>query len=123
MLHTLELRYNVPSRRYFTDTAIPTLYNETKSEADRIAITCDAWTSIATESYATVTAHFITDECQLVSHVLQTRAVNESHTGANMAELLENVAEEWQITKKYLVLVIDNTSNMLLHTQWSIRLK
>ena len=75
-------------------------------------MTCDAWTSIATESYVTVTAHFITDEWQLASHVLQKRAVNESHTGANIAELLKNVAEEWQITKKDLVLVTDNASNM-----------
>ncbi|XP_065096446.2 E3 SUMO-protein ligase ZBED1-like [Paramisgurnus dabryanus] len=119
MLHTLEPRYNVPSRRYFTDTAIPKLYNETKNEvmeslkkAGRIAVTCDAWTSIATESYVTVTAHFITDEWQLASHVLQTREVNESHTGANIAELLKNVTEEWQITKKDLVLVTDNASNM-----------
>jgi len=29
-----------------------------------------------------------------------------------MAELLKNVAEEWQMTKKDLVLVTDNASNM-----------
>lgn len=34
--------------------------------------------------------------------------------GANVAELLNNVAEEWQITKKDLVLVNDNTSELLL---------
>lgn len=44
--------------------------------------------------------------------MLQTRAVNESHTGANMAEQLKNVAEEWQITNKDLVLGADNASNM-----------
>lgn len=31
-----------------------------------------------------------------------------------MAELLKNVAEEWNITKKHLVLVTDNASNMVV---------
>ena len=42
-------------------------------KAGRIAITCDAWTSIAMVSYVTVTMHFINDDWQLVSLVLQTR--------------------------------------------------
>lgn len=58
--------YNVPSRRYFTDTAMPTLKTKTKvkvslKQAGRIAVTCDAWTPIATELYVTITAHFITN--------------------------------------------------------------
>ncbi|KAK0146719.1 Zinc finger BED domain-containing protein 1 [Merluccius polli] len=72
MLHTLELRYPIPSQRFvfFTNT-----------------------TSIATESYVTITAHFITDDWQLVSHVLQTRAMYESHMGANVAELLQKCSK------------------------------
>lgn len=121
MMHTSELRYTIPSRRFFTETAIPALYNETKAhvmealqKAGRVAITCDAWTSVATESYITVTAHFITDNWQLESHVLQMRAMFESHTGANVAELLQEVAEEWQCTSKDLVLVTDNAANMVV---------
>ena len=100
MVHSLEPRYEIPSRRYFTNKAIPTLYSETKSnvldtlmEAGRVAITCNARTSIVTVSYVTVTAHFINDDWQLVSLVLQTRAMYESHTGANVADLLKRVAE------------------------------
>ena len=109
MVRTLEPKYKIPSRRYFTDTALPTLYSETKSnvldtlmEAGRVAITCDAWTSVATVSYVTVTAHFISDEWQLVSLVLQTRAMYESHTGANVADLLKRVADEWHLNEKRL---------------------
>lgn len=40
-----------------------------------------AWTSIATDSYVTLTAHFVTDDWQLASNVLQTRAIYESRTG------------------------------------------
>ncbi|KAK0145706.1 Zinc finger BED domain-containing protein 1 [Merluccius polli] len=124
MVHTLEPRYKIPCRRYFTDTAIPTLYAETKSKvldtltnAGRVAITCDAWTSIATVSYVTVTAHFINNDWQLVSLVLQTRAMYESHTGANVADLLKKVASEWHLNDNDLVLVTDNASNMVVAAQ------
>ncbi|XP_048857122.1 E3 SUMO-protein ligase ZBED1-like isoform X2 [Brienomyrus brachyistius] len=126
MLQVLEPRYSVPSRRYFSDTAIPALYRETKaqilesiSNTYRIAITCDAWTSISTDSYVTITALYITDEFKLTACVLQTRAMNESHTGTNVAELLQSVANEWKIANKNLVLVTDNASNMAIAAQLS----
>lgn len=61
-----------------------------------MAVTCDACTSITTESYVTIMAHYITGEWKLAACVLQTQAMYESHTGANIAELLHNVANEWK---------------------------
>ncbi|XP_039661199.1 E3 SUMO-protein ligase ZBED1-like [Perca fluviatilis] len=120
MLKTIEPRYKLPTRATFTDSALPTLYKETKAKvmesmckASRVAITSDAWTSVATESYVTITAHYVSEDWQIVSHVLQTRAVYESHTGAHMAGLLLNVVEEWQLTDKSVVLVTDNAANMI----------
>ncbi|KAF3856034.1 hypothetical protein F7725_016757 [Dissostichus mawsoni] len=120
LLKTLEPRYKLPSRSHFTENVIPALYNGTKAQvmasmiqAKRVAITCDAWTSVATESYLTVTAHYISEDWQFLSHVLQTRAVYESHTGAHVAELLSRVVEEWQLSDKDVVLVTDNASNMI----------
>lgn len=115
MLTTLEPRYEVPSRRYFTDKAIPALYAETRAKvedalqsAERVALTCDGWTSRATES----TAHFIDNNWELQSYVLQTRVMHESHTGAHMAEVLEKATEEWKLTGKEPAVVTDNASNM-----------
>ncbi|KAM3871381.1 E3 SUMO-protein ligase ZBED1-like [Diretmus argenteus] len=124
MLKTLEPRYVIPSRRYFTDNAVPKLYRATKlqveeslSTADRVALTCDAWTSRAVDSYVTITAHYLTEDWRLLSHVLQTRAVHESHTGANIADLLQNAAQEWGIADKNLVVVTDNAANMCVAVQ------
>lgn len=118
--YTLEPRYTIPSRRFFSDTALPKIYNEVKTEvreslsnAEQVSLTCDAWTSQTTESYVTVTAHNITDELCMSSHVLQTRALHDSHTGANMAELLNNVAEEWGITENDPALVTDNACSLI----------
>ena len=124
MLKTLEPRYVTPSRRFFTDTAVPKLYREVKLEveealspAERVALTCDAWTSRAVDSYVTITAHYLTEDWRLQSHVLQTRAVHESHTGANIADLLQKAAQEWGIADKNLVVVTDNASNMTVAIQ------
>lgn len=69
------------------------------------------------ESYVTVLAHHITDDWSLSSHVLQTRALHKSHTGENIAELLYNVATEWNITEKDPVLVTDKVMNMATAAQ------
>lgn len=123
MLHTLEPRYVIPSRKYFSETAVPQIYKDIKekvkenlSRAERVALTCDAWTR-ATQFYITITAHHIAGDWYLSSHVLQTRVMHESHTGSNVAELLRNVATEWDITEKDLALVSDNAANMVVAAQ------
>lgn len=54
-----------------------------------IALTHDGWTSCATESYSTVTGHFITDDWELRSVVLQTSQIQGSHTSEKIAEGLK----------------------------------
>nr|XP_061794906.1 E3 SUMO-protein ligase ZBED1-like [Nerophis lumbriciformis] len=119
LLKTLEPRYKLPARATFADSVVPSLYREVREDvsmslqkASRVAITSDAWTSVATESYITITAHYINKDWQMLSHVLQTRSVYESHTGAHMATLLLDVVNEWELMEKSVVLVTDNAANM-----------
>ncbi len=83
---------------------------------ERVAFICDAWTSRAVDSYVTVTAHYFTEDWQLLTHVLQTIAVHESHTG----DILQNTAQEWGIADKNLVVVTNNASNMSVDIQLAI---
>ena len=87
---------------------------ENLSGPERVALTCDAWTSWATQSYITITAHHIAEDWSLSSDFLQTRVMHESHTGSNVTELLCNVATEWDITEKDPALVSDNAANMVV---------
>uniref|UniRef100_A0A8C1U7M1 BED-type domain-containing protein n=1 Tax=Cyprinus carpio TaxID=7962 RepID=A0A8C1U7M1_CYPCA len=119
MVQTMEPRYTIPSRQHITDIAVPNLYKEVKTNvleclalAEKVALTCDAWTSRATESYVTLTVHHITDEWKLESCVLQTRAMYDSHTGENIAALLKEAVAEWRLNIKDPVLVTDNAANM-----------
>ncbi|XP_060077513.1 E3 SUMO-protein ligase ZBED1-like [Ylistrum balloti] len=119
MINTLEPQYTIPSRQHFTDKIIPEMYDKVKSEllgdlekAEAVSVTSDGWTSRATESYVTVTCHYIDDEWNLKNKVLQTRKTNESHTGENIGHILVNSFAEWNISDKIFALVTDNARNM-----------
>lgn len=66
LLSALEPRYQLPSRTFFSDNIIPELYKQTYTEvmgdlksSEMVSLTTDGWTSRATESCITITAHFI----------------------------------------------------------------
>ena len=56
LVHTLDPKYVIPSRTYFSDTVIPDMYEQVKTEvlaslskATQVSLTTDGWTSRATE--------------------------------------------------------------------------
>ena len=121
LLECLEPRYHVPSRVTFSQKHIPALYHETCDQlkqklkhADTLAITTDGWTSRATQSYITITVHYIDDEWNLQSAVLQTRPMFESHTGNNSAEVLRCAVDEWQLKRFHGIQPVtsDGAANM-----------
>lgn len=121
MVNAMEPRYPIPTREHLTKVCIPRLYAQIRAHvkaslasAERVALTCDGWTSRTTEAYVTITAHFINEEWELVTYVLQTRDMPESHTGHNLAEHLRKAIAEWGIAEKDPVIVTDNASNMTI---------
>ena len=119
MLHCLEPRYKIPKRGYMVNTAVPRKYEEVKkvvktslNAAQRVALTCDRWMSRATQLYVTIMRHYISDNWEMVTHVLWTRAMHEIHTGSNIADLPKRAMEEWGIQDKDPAIVTDNAKNM-----------
>ena len=76
-----------------------------------VAITTDALTSLATESYVTVTCHFITKERQMGSVVLDTSELDEHHSAENLAIRLQMVKADWNLEGKKRVCVRHNAFN------------
>ena len=118
ILNVAEPRYRFPSRSTLAGTLIPSLYDEEKANllkdlnaATWVALTTDGWTSRATESFLTVTAHYLKDWA-LTSKVLQTQHFTESHTGENIAAELQSAIEKWNIQGKVKVITVDNAANM-----------
>ncbi|KAF0040464.1 hypothetical protein F2P81_006362 [Scophthalmus maximus] len=89
----LEPRYEIPSCTNVSSKIMPDIYEQEKmaivnnlSKATSVALTTDGWTSRATESSLSVTAHYITAEWEMQSLVLQTRPLYESRTGTSLAQ-------------------------------------
>lgn len=128
LIHTLEPKYAIPSRAHFTHTVVPSLYKECKvnivqalKEAETIAITTDGWTSRCTQSYITITAHIINSNWEMVHFVLQMRPLFESHTGANIAEVLQEAVTEWDLKKRNhcIAIVTDNAGQCWRALRWT----
>ncbi|KAJ8286540.1 hypothetical protein GJAV_G00040340 [Gymnothorax javanicus] len=111
----LDPRYNLPNRKQLVaklEKKKGDVKNKLSAEIDTVrdvAITHDGWTSIATESYETITAHFLTADWDLRSVVLQTTKVSGSHTGENIAATLAKAQETWKLPTP--VAVTDNAAN------------
>ncbi|WAR02591.1 ZBED1-like protein [Mya arenaria] len=95
MIKSLDPRFSIAGRTYFSTTLIPNIYDETASKvksslssAQTVALTTDGWRGRANESNATITFIHITQELRLQNFVLQTRMMPESHTGVNIAEVI-----------------------------------
>ena len=119
----IEPEYTVPSRRTIT-ARVEKMYAEKREllkadlvTAKKVAITTDAWTSLTTESYVTVTCHYVGDDWDLKTAVLETRSSDERHTAENIAAHLRAVTEEWGVQDKVVACVHDNARNMVLANQ------
>ena len=92
------------------------LYNEAAGKLkgivnglDSCAITHDGWTSIATESFGTVTLHYVDSNWQLVNVVLQTRKVVGRHTADAIQNQLSAAQVEWGFPDP--IATCDNAAN------------
>ncbi|KAF3842617.1 hypothetical protein F7725_024568 [Dissostichus mawsoni] len=91
---------------------VTTFHPATKN---KIALTTDAWTSVATEAYLGITCHFISDDWELNSFCLTTMPLEERHTGTNIAAWIEQAVERFEIPLSKVVAVVhDNGSNVVL---------
>ena len=122
LLNTMDNRYEVPGRFYFTRTAIPALYATTrdtvKQELSTIkyfSATTDLWSSQGMVPYISYTVHFIDSSTwKLKSRCLQTQFLPEDHTGENLAEAFLSALDSWDLkADQQVCLSTDNGSNIV----------
>lgn len=121
MVHKLNPKYDLPSRKYFSQQAIPTLYGEVRDsifsnlkQISHYSITTDLWTSCATDPYITATLHYINCDWELKSVCLETVALLKDHTGQNIADCVTEIFANWQLGLDNLVTATtDNGSNVV----------
>ena len=121
LVHELEPRYSLPSRKYVTENILPQIDNEVKAAVKQqlagirfFSFTTDAWSSDGGgASLLSLTAHWITDTFARKSAVLHVMPLEESHTGEYMAKKYLEMLAEWGIKCDQVHLVLrDNAANM-----------
>lgn len=78
----------------------------------KISFSVDCWSSSNGYAFQGVVAHWITDDWQLQTVVLDLSIIEGSHSGANLAESFGNVLTRFEIWSKLLAVTSDNASNM-----------
>ena len=116
----LEPGYHLPSATHFThlierkyDVVKERVRHILQEQAVYIAITADLWTSVATESYITVTFHYLDAQWQMKSVVSGTLPLFESHTANNIVTWIKELVDDVSIaTEKVVAFVHDNCKNI-----------
>ena len=119
LLHELDPKYEIVSRKTLTNKLLPKRYNKEKAllinklaDAQSVSLTTDQWTSKANEGYTTITGHYIDDKWKMHSPVLLTRSKPQRHTALNLAAELEEAFNEFSIQEKVTAVVTDNAANI-----------
>ena len=104
MLKCFDSQYQLPSRKYFSATAIPKLYNEVKervvadlSQVKHFAATTDMWSSETGQPFLSYTVHFIDNEWKLRTYCLQALYLPVDHKASNIADALLATLENWNL--------------------------
>lgn len=77
----------------------------------RISLTSDLWTSINTDGFICLTAHWIDNEWRLQKRILNFRIMPPPHTGLALCEKVFNLLVEWNIEDKLFSCTLDNASS------------
>lgn len=120
LMKGLEPSYVIPSRFTFSNSFLPQKYHKTVekikcliAKTDTVALTTDSWTAQHSQvNYICYTAHFITDEWNLHSCLLECGQYDESHNAQNIRDELFRVADEWGIRQKVFSVTSDNAANI-----------
>jgi len=88
LMNSLEPCYSLPSEWYFSDTLIPGMYGKAKEkvtslckEQDHVSITTYLWSSVAKDSYLSLTAHFINFNLEQEQVCLHATPFDDNPTG------------------------------------------
>ncbi|KAJ8939918.1 hypothetical protein NQ314_010942 [Rhamnusium bicolor] len=69
------------------------------SKVKSVCITIEHWTSSVNESYMGVTAHYIDDQFEMCSSLLQCSLFEGSHAATAIADGLRRILDHWNLTK------------------------
>ncbi|XP_073715900.1 zinc finger BED domain-containing protein 4-like [Misgurnus anguillicaudatus] len=121
LMEHVEPRFEMPSRHYFTEKALPALYKKITdkllvmlSDAPHVSFTTDIWSSsVAPMSLLSLTAQWIDSSFVLRRATLHAQEFRGSHTAERIQQSMETMLNNWRIDKQRVhVILRDNAANM-----------
>ena len=113
LLKLLEPQYKPHLSKYSSEMLIPEMHQRVSKKVrvsllniDSLSITTDIWSSVAQESYISLTCHSSTKEFQYQHMCLHDAPFNEQHTGEHIATMLVNCLQCRNLSEKLHVVVI-----------------
>ena len=76
-----------------------------------INITCDAWTSPNRQGMLATVSHFVDENVKLQTLLLSLKEIQGQHTGENMAQIVLETLDDYEIRNSLGYFVIDNAEN------------
>lgn len=120
MVSTLDPQYKLPTRKYFSDTAVPSHYKRIRDEMQKemsnvrhFSLTTDMWSSRKMTPYMSLTFHYIDSEWTLIAKCLQCSYLPEDHTAEILKDALQEALHEWGLKEENVVcLTTDSGANI-----------
>lgn len=110
----------LPNRTTLCRTILPQTYESCVEKVRNqlgackyVTITTDGWKSLTGQSFLAITAHFVSEDWELKTFLLNCFNITDRHTSVNIRNHLISEANKWNITKKIHLVVTDNAANMV----------
>ncbi|XP_031280216.1 zinc finger BED domain-containing protein RICESLEEPER 2-like [Pistacia vera] len=76
-----------------------------------ICLTSDIWSSCTTDGHISLTAHYVDENWELQSRILNFCHIPPLHSRALLSKIVYDFLKDWGIEKKVFSLTLDNASN------------
>jgi hypothetical protein len=122
LIGILEPRYKIPSRKFFSENVLPNLFQQVNIKIKQlmngnagISFTVDLWTAeYTTQSYMSLTAHWLTSAFHRKAAVLQCELFEAQHTANQISTTFLRMLDKWSISISNCHLVLhDNGANII----------
>ncbi|GFO30823.1 Zinc finger bed domain-containing protein 1 [Plakobranchus ocellatus] len=111
-LSACDVRAEMPSKKTICKSLLPELVEETKliikldlKSVSSLALSIESWPYKETQSFVTISAHFIKDNWSVSSFVLESFDCTDERTETKMATNLKRITDEWSVTERVVALV------------------
>uniref|UniRef100_A0A182W3Q6 BED-type domain-containing protein n=1 Tax=Anopheles minimus TaxID=112268 RepID=A0A182W3Q6_9DIPT len=118
-IRMLNPNYELPSRKtlsngLLTDNYLGLLETVTECliKTKSVALTLDGWTNSNNANFLAVTAHYINDDFELCSNLLECFEFTQQCTGHNIADWLKSVMLKFKIENKIQAIVTNHTTHL-----------